>query len=104
MPSPSLPSDAAWDAIGNRAQREFQRALLKLIERESRHYTHGAIIAPVYLAGVIACAEVARVGAAPGMVPAIEDMIIAFVRGAMRDAGRAINADGSPWSAPEPPA
>ena len=93
-----LPDEATWDALGNKADMVARKALTTLAMKAVKKHGTNAVIGLIASGGMRAVAELARIGADPTKMHLAEEMLVAYLRGAIRGLDHPVHEDGRRWS------
>ncbi|MBR0649543.1 hypothetical protein GXW78_07720 [Roseomonas terrae] len=89
-------SEQEWDAIGNRADTAARKALTQLALKAVRKHGSNEPIALVACGGARAVGELGRIGVLPERMHLVEEMLVAYLRGAVRGLDHPVHEDGRP--------
>ncbi len=93
-----MPSEAEWDAAGNLGDVTVRQAMAKAITELSRQKAHAAAPLAVGYGALKAVGEYLRVISNPAGAGVLEQNAIAYLRGALREAGGPILDNGQPFT------
>lgn len=97
MPDPDNITAADWDTLGNRADEIARRAVAAFGIKMVRRHDTGAAMVPIVAGTARAAGSLARSIVPSESLHLIEDMMLAYLRGAIRGLDGPIHEDGRPW-------
>ncbi len=86
-----------WDQAGNAADAAVRKVLGPLAQKHIKRTGEGAMVHAVALGGIKAAGELLRASTIPEGRVLLEEMAVAYLRGALRGAGGPIHEDGREW-------
>jgi hypothetical protein len=87
-------------AVGKEAQRQVKLALKRMYNRGLKKNDLTAFGIAMGVGGMIECGALVHAAAIPETLPVVEQIVLAYVRGAIRGAGGPVADNGDPFVMP----